>query len=231
MNNKQEIILSVVLPCRNEERSIAFCINEIKQTIGNSYPFEIVVSNNLSTDKSKEIALSLGARVVDCPNIGYGSTVRFGIENAKGKYVIFADADKSYDFTKIPLFMERAKLFRHPFIIGNRMKGKIEKGAMPFANRYFGTPAISLFASILTGMPYVDINCGMRCALREDFLKLKLTSTGMEYASEMAIKAYRADLEFSEIPIGLRNDEKDRKPHLRPIRDGVRHLRCILSLV
>ncbi len=220
--------LSVVIPCLDEEKTIALCIEKALRTMKeHGIEGEVVVSDNGSKDRSIEVSQAAGARVVRCPERGYGAAVKFGFEKARGKYVLMGDADDSYDFTELHRFIARARE-GHDYVMGTRLKGKIMPGAMPFLNRHLGTPVLTRILNWLFGTRISDCNSGMRCMRREMVLGLHLASPGMEFASELIVKAAEAGVEIVEVPITLHKDKRDRPPHLRPWRDGWRHLRLLL---
>ena len=225
------IELTFVLPCLNEERTIERCIKDCitacKQSGVNG---EIVVADNGSCDRSREIAKAAGARVVPVPRRGYGSALREGISAARGTYVLMGDSDQSYDFTEMPRFLEK---LREGFdlVMGCRMDrggGKIERGAMPFLHRWLGNPVLSWLGRVLFRNSIIDFHCGIRAFKREQILALNLNTAGMEFATEMIVKASLANLRIAQVPVTLRLDGRDRQPHLRTWRDGWRHLRFML---
>jgi hypothetical protein len=220
--------LSVVIPCLNEAQTLEGCIRAAlgaMKTVG--IDGEVVVSDNGSTDGSIEIARAAGARVVSCPTRGYGAALQWGFRHARGRFLIMGDADQSYDFSLVPRFIERARA-GSLFVIGSRLRGRIEPGAMPFLHRYLGTPVLTFILNRLFGTHISDCNCGMRCIDRDTFLRLGVVSPGMEFASEMIVKAAVVGVEIDEVPIDFYRDKRDRRPHLRSFRDGWRHLRLLL---
>lgn len=229
MKETQKVDLSVVLPCLNEEKSIVSCIEEIKETCDKAgLNYEIVVADNGSTDKSAELAEKAGARVAQIEKRGYGSAVNGGILAARGEIVVFADSDCSYPFSKIPQLIQPVQAGQADMVLGNRLDGFIEEGAMPFLNRYFGTPALSFMIRLLYPIKVYDCNGGMRALRKSEYPRLKLRQPGMEYASEMLIRAGQVGLKYMEIPIGLRCAHAAHVPHLRRWRDGWRHLKAIV---
>ena len=224
-----EIELTILIPALNEEETIGICIEKAKEFITkNKIEAEILVANNNSSDNTEEVSKNMEARVINVLEKGYGMALIKGTKEAKGKYIIMGDADDSYDFLELDEFI---KMIRegNDIIIGNRFKGKIEKGAMPLLHRYIGTPILSLLISKKYKVKIGDINCGLRAYNKEKILNLNCTCTGMEYASEMIIKAVKANLKIKEIPINFYKDKRSKKPHLRTIRDGLRHLKIILN--
>ena len=222
------VIVSVVMPCLNESETLGICINKAKSTLKKlNIESEIVVADNGSTDNSVEIAESLGARVVHQPLKGYGNAYRAGIMAAEGKYVIIGDSDDSYDFTDLERFITPLTNGAD-FVMGSRLKGKIEDGAMPWLHRYIGNPVLTGILNIMYQSGISDAHCGMRSFKKEAFKKMNLQTTGMEFASEMVIKAAQLKLKTVESPITLHKDGRTRSPHLRSFRDGWRHLRFML---
>jgi glycosyltransferase involved in cell wall biosynthesis len=223
-----EFEVTVVMPCLDEEKTLGECIDIAKATMEkNNIHGEVLVSDNGSTDQSIQIATEHGARVVHAPKRGYGNALMFGMRAAKGKFLVMADPDCSYDFTDIPKFIEPLRNGAD-FAMGSRLKGKVHPGAMPFLNRHLGTPALSFIANLFFKTRMSDVNCGMRGLRKETFDKLKLRASGMEFASEMIIKASLLNVKIVEVPTSLFPDKRDRAPHLRPFRDGWRHLRFML---
>jgi len=220
--------VSVVIPCFNEERTVGSCVVKARAALKETgLSGEIIVVDNASTDRSAEAAIKHGARVIEEKRKGYGSTLIRGFNEARGKYVVFADADESYNFGYTGEFVRRLK-GGADFVIGSRFRGKIEKGAMPFLHRYLGTPVLTMILRIFFRINITDVNCGMRGMSREAFLKLNVSCTGMEFASEMIVKSALAGIKIEEMPIDFRKDKRGRAPHLNTFRDGWRHLRLIL---
>ncbi len=226
----EDIEVSVVLPCLDEAQTLAACIDTIKNALKlHDLVGEIIVSDNGSVDESREIALQGGARIVPVKDRGYGSALRGGIAAAKGKYIVFGDADGSYDFMDVPRLV--AKLREgDDLVMGNRFKGKIHDGAMPLLHRYLGNPVLSALGRLFFGVQVGDFHCGLRGFSKAAFQTMELRSTGMEFASEMVIKAALCGLRIGEIPIELRPDGRNRPPHLRTWRDGWRHLRFMMVM-
>lgn len=225
----EQMKLTILIPALNEEETIGICIEKAKRFITqNNVEAEILIANNNSTDKTEEIAKKLETRVINVTEKGYGAALIEGTKKAKGKYVIMGDADDSYNFLEIKAFLEELEK-GYDFVIGNRLKGKIEKGAMPFLHRYIGTPILSLLISKKYKTKIGDINCGLRGYNKEKIEKLNCKCEGMEYASEMIIKSAKSNLKIKEIPINFYKDKRKRKPHLNTIRDGIRHLKVILE--
>jgi hypothetical protein len=223
-----ELELSVVIPCLNEARTIGACVAAaIAAMSRHRIPGEVIVSDNGSDDGSCEIAVAAGARVVHCPTRGYGAALRWGFAHARGRFVLMGDADQSYDFALLPAFFERARAGSR-FVIGSRLRGTIEPGAMPVLHRYLGTPVLTWILNRLFGTRITDCNSGMRCMDRDVFHSLGVVSPGMEFASEMVVKAAVNGVDIDEIPINFRKDRRDRAPHLRSFTDGWRHLRLLL---
>jgi len=223
MNN---IEVSVVIPCLNEEKSIGLCVNKIKEVFSaQNISGEIIVVDNGSTDRSAQIAADGGAKVVNEPVKGYGSAYITGLKNAVGQYIIMADGDNTYDFGEIPAFLEILKGGKE-MVMGSRFKGKIHRGAMPWLNRYVGNPVLSGLCRLFFGTQLSDIHCGMRAMSREGYKKLNLQCLGMEFATEMVMEALQRRLNVGEVAIQYYPREGDSK--LRPFEDGWRHLRFML---
>lgn len=222
-------LVSAIIPCLNEERTLGICIRKALEAFARrGIAGEVVVGDNGSTDKSVEIARSLGARVVHQPIKGYGAAISAAAGAARGKYLIMADADDSYDWSQLDAFIDELEAGAE-LVMGNRFAGGIEPGAMPPLHRYLGNPVLSAVARWLHRSPIRDFHCGMRGFTREAFDLMGARSPGMEFASEMVINAHRAGLDIREVPIKLYPDKRDRPPHLRSFRDGWRHLRLIIA--
>ena len=222
--------LSIVLPCLNEAETLPDCIARAREGLAAAgLRGEIVVVDNGSTDGSAEIARSLGARVVSEGARGYGAALRRGFASARARWIVMADADRSYDLRGVGAFAERLAE-GYDLVMGSRIRGSIEPGAMPWAHRYVGTPALTRIVNALHGAGVSDVNCGMRGLDRGAALRLGLRSDGMELASEMVIRAAQAGLRIGETPIDFHRDGRSRPPHLRTIRDGWRHLSLILAM-
>lgn len=222
--------VSVVIPCLNEERSIGICIKKALSVFARKkLRGEIVISDNGSIDRSVEIAQSLGARVVHSSQKGYGNALRKGIEEANSGFIIIGDADDSYDFSVLDEFVE--KLHEGcDLVMGTRLRGKIMPGAMPWHHRWIGNPLLTSFLNILFKSGISDAHCGMRGFTKDAYQKMDLRTTGMEFASEMVIKAAKLRLNITEIPITYYPDKRGRLPHLKSFHDGWRHLRFMLML-
>ena len=221
-----DIEVSVVLPCLNEEAGIGICIKKAKEVfISEGIRGEIIVSDNGSEDRSREIAESLGAIVVSEPQKGYGAAYLRGLEEAKGRFVVIADSDNTYDLYEMPRFIEKLKE-GYGFVIGSRFKGKMKKGAMSWAHRYIGNPILSAMTRLFFNTRLSDIHCGMRAFTREAYRKMELKSLGMEFATEMVVAALKNNLRVAEVPIDyyLRKG----KSKLNPIPDAWRHIRFML---
>ena len=224
--NKTE--LTILMPCLNESETLLVCIQRAKKLLmDHGILGEILISDNGSTDGSLEIARREKARVINCETKGYGAALKAGIENAKGDYILMADSDDSYHFDEAFPLIEKV---REGFDVcmGTRLKGKIVKGSMPWKNRYIGNPVLSFIGRFLFKIPVSDFHCGMRCFKKKKILELNLVTSGMEWASEMVIKSSLAGLRMTESPITLYKDGRSRAPHLRPWRDGLRHLQFML---
>jgi glycosyltransferase involved in cell wall biosynthesis len=222
------IELSVVMPCLNEAETIGTCIRKAHAALAAANVVgEIVVRDNGSTDGSVEIAERLGARVVHVAAKGYGSALRGGIAAAAGKYIVMGDADDSYDFGHIPRFLEKMREGAD-LVMGNRFRGGIRKNAMPPLHQYFGNPALTRIGRLFFGSPIGDFYCGLRGFRKEAYETLGLRTTGMEFATEMVVKATLLRLNIVEVPTTLSPDGRSRPPHLRTWRDGWRTLRFFL---
>ncbi len=220
--------LSVVLPCLNESETLETCVAKAQRCMKDlGIDGEVIVADNGSTDGSQEIARRLGAHVVDVPAKGYGTALMAGIAAARSEFVVMADADDSYDLTELGPFVEALR-GGADLVMGNRFLGGIQPGAMPKLNRYLGNPALTTLGRLFFRSPSRDFHCGMRGFRRSSILSLGLKTAGMEFASEMVVRATLAKLEIVEVPVTLSPDGRTRAPHLRPWRDGWRHLRFLL---
>jgi len=219
---------SIVMPCLNESETLAICIekaNEFFKT--NTINGEVIIADNGSSDGSQEIALNHGAKVISIANKGYGNALKGGIENASGKYIIMGDADDSYDFSNLTPFIEKLR-DGADLVIGNRFKGGIKKGAMPFLHKYLGNPVLSYLGRLFFNSSIGDFHCGLRGFSKKAYLKMNLATSGMEFASEMIVKSNLLNLKIVEVPTILYKDGRSRKPHLNTWSDGWRHLRFLL---
>jgi glycosyltransferase involved in cell wall biosynthesis len=225
---EQVMEFTILMPCLNEALTVESCIQKASAYLkSNRIVGEILVADNGSTDGSQSLARAAGARVVEVENKGYGAALIGGIEAAKGRFVIMADADESYDFSNLDAFVDRLRR-GFKLVVGNRFKGGIMPGAMPILNRYLGNPVLSFVGRMLFSSTVGDFHCGMRGFDRQAILDLNLRASGMEFASEMVVKASLAQLSIAEVPTTLSPDGRQRAPHLRPWRDGWRHLRFML---
>jgi glycosyltransferase involved in cell wall biosynthesis len=220
--------VTVVMPCLNEAETLAVCIEKATRSLAESgVRGEVLVADNGSTDGSQDIARGLGARVVDVPIKGYGAAIMGGIRAANGTYVIMADADDSYALDDLTPFIRELQ-GGADLVMGNRFKGRIEEGAMPFLHKYLGNPVLSMVGRVLFKTGIGDFHCGMRGFRRDSMLALELSTPGMEFATEMVVRASLAHLDIREVPTTLKPDGRSRPPHLRTWRDGWRHLRFML---
>ncbi len=220
--------LTILMPCLNEAETLASCIKKAKHWIKNSkISAEILIADNGSTDGSQKIAKSMGARVVNVKEKGYGSAIFYGSLVAKGELIIVGDSDDSYDFSKLDNFVKKLNE-GYELVVGNRFLGGIEKGAMPWKNRYIGNPILTKIGRIFFNCPVKDFHCGLRAYTKSAFKKMDLRTSGMEFASEMIIKANLFNMKIAEVPTTLSKDGRSRPSHLRPWRDGWRHLRFML---
>ncbi len=223
--------LTILMPCLNEAETLASCIKKAQTGIARAgVRGEVLVADNGSTDGSPQIAETLGARVVHVKEKGYGSALRGGIQAAQGQWIIMGDADDSYDFSQAQDFVRK---FRdgYELVMGCRLPGgggTIMPGAMPWKNRWLGNPVLSFIGRLFFRCPARDFHCGLRGFTKEGYRKMELKTTGMEFASEMVIKATLKSLRIAEVPITLHKDGRSRPPHLKPWRDGWRHLRFML---
>jgi hypothetical protein len=220
--------LTVVMPCLNEAETVATCVAKAARFIAdNGISGEVVVADNGSTDGSQRLAEEAGARVVPVKDKGYGNALMGGIVAARGEYVIMGDADDSYDFSNLMPFVSELRKGAD-LVMGNRFKGGIAPGAMPNLHRYLGNPVLSFVGRLFFRSPIGDFHCGLRGFRRDSALSLGLQATGMEFASEMVVKATLASQKITEVPATLSKDGRSRPPHLRSWRDGWRHLRFLL---
>ncbi len=223
-----EVELTIVMPCLNEAETLEKCIVKARAYIQRAgIEGEIVIGDNGSTDGSQEIARKAGARVVDVPRRGYGAAIMGAVEAAKGKYVIMGDSDDSYDFSNLDLYVQKLRE-GNDLVMGNRFKGGIQPGAMPFLHKYLGNPVLSFIGRLFFRSDIGDFHCGLR-GFRQDLVsRLGLQTTGMEFASEMVVKSTLFNVKIAEVPTTLAPDGRSRPPHLRTWRDGWRHLRFLL---
>jgi hypothetical protein len=223
-----ELELTVLLPCLNEAETLRTCVVKAREEMLRlGVHGEVVVADNGSTDGSQDIAREEGARVVDVPEKGYGAALLGGISAARGTYVIMADADDSYGLDDLAPFLEHLRN-GSDLVMGNRFKGERVKGAMPPLHRYIGNPVLSSLGRLFFRLPVRDFHCGIRGFSRDRIQSIDLRTTGMEFASEMVVKAKLQGLTITEVPTTLRPDGRSRAPHLRTWRDGWRHLRFLL---
>ncbi len=223
-----EIELTIVMPCLNEAETIGVCVKKAKAFLAaHGLSGEVLIADNGSTDGSQQIANALGARIVHVPSRGYGAALIGGIEAAKGKYVAMGDADDSYDFGGLMPFVEQLREGAD-LVMGNRFQGGIAPGAMPPLHRWLGNPVLSFLGRAFFDIPVGDFHCGLRAFRKDSIEALRLTTPGMEFASEMVVKAAIRKLDIREVPTTLQPDGRSRPPHLRTWRDGWRHLRFLL---
>jgi glycosyltransferase involved in cell wall biosynthesis len=216
------------MPCLNEAETLGICIQKATNfLIQNNINGEIVIGDNGSSDGSQAIAEAMGARVINVTEKGYGNALIGAIHAAEGKYILMGDSDDSYDFNNLMPFLAEIRTGKD-LVMGNRFKGGIEKGAMPFLHYYLGNPVLSFIGRLFFKSKIGDFHCGIRCFTKEAFYKMDLQTTGMEFATEMIVKAELLSLKISEVPTKLYPDGRSRPPHLRTWRDGWRHLRFML---
>ena len=227
-DQRNQLELSVVMPCLNEEATIAECIERIQKTLQeNRIAGEIIIADNGSHDQSREIAQRMGVRVVSVENKGYGSALMGGIASARCEYVVIGDADGSYDFTQIPVFLERLRA-GYQLVMGNRFAGGIQPGAMPPLHRYLGNPLLTAIGRLFFRAKCHDFYCGLRGFTRTAYERMTLRTTGMEFASEMVVKASLFNMPVCEVPTTLSPDRRTGRSHLRTWHDGFRGLRFLL---
>ena len=226
--NTNEVELTILMPCLNEAETLEVCIKKAFHFLEEYHvDGEVLIADNGSTDGSQEIAKRCGARLVHVPVKGYGAALIGGCDAAYGKYVIMGDADDSYYFLHLMPFLEKLRE-GYELVMGNRFKGGIAKGAMPPLHRYIGNPVLSFIGRLFYPSDIGDFHCGLRGYNKESIQKLDLQTTGMEYASEMVVKATLMHLKMTEVPTTLAPDGRSRPPHLRSFRDGWRHLKFLL---
>jgi glycosyltransferase involved in cell wall biosynthesis len=222
------IELSIIMPCLNEAETLATCIHKARTFLEISgIEGEVLVADNGSTDGSQKIATNSGARVISVSRRGYGAALLGGIEAARGEYIIMGDADDSYEFTALQPFIDSLRNGAD-IVMGNRFKGGIAPGAMPFLHKYLGNPILSWLGRLFFRIPVGDFHCGLRGFSRQRINALQLCTTGMEFASEMVVRAALAGYRIEEVPTTLNPDGRSRPPHLRTWRDGWRHLSFLL---
>jgi len=227
-DDRETLELSVVMPCLNEAETLETCIAKAQRALSElNIPGEIIVADNGSTDGSQAIAGRMGARVVNVETRGYGSALMGGITAANGKFIVMGDADDSYDFGELEPFVEKLRA-GYDLVMGNRFKGGIQPGAMPALHRYLGNPVLTAIGRLFFHSPAGDFHCGLRGFRKASVMKMDLRTTGMEFASEMVVKATLGGMRIGEVPATLRPDGRSRRPHLRRWRDGWRHLRFLL---
>jgi len=223
-----ELELSIVMPCLDEAATVGRCVDRARSFLAShGVAGEVVVADNGSRDGSRELAAAAGARVVEVAERGYGAALLAGIAAARGRFVIMGDADDSYDFTALAPFLARLRE-GSDLVMGNRFAGGIARGAMPTLHRYLGNPVLSFLGRLFFGSRCRDFHCGLRGFRREAILDLDLRTTGMEFASEMVVKAALHGLRVAEVPTTLARDGRGAPPKLRTWRDGWRHLRFLL---
>jgi len=228
-DNVETLELTILMPCLNEAETLETCIQMAFQFLMDSNIIgEVLVADNGSDDGSQELARSCGARVVNADERGYGAALIVGTKAARGRFVIMGDADNSYDFLNLQPFLGKLQE-GYDLVMGNRFTGGIEHGAMPPLHRYLGNPLLSGVGRLLYGSRIGDFHCGLRGYRREAILGLNLCATGMEYASEMVLKAELAGLRITEVPTTLSKDGRSRPSHLRSWHDGWRHLKLMLE--
>ena len=220
--------ISVVMPCLNEAETLERCIIKAKKFIQvHNLAGEVIIGDNGSTDGSQQIAIRNGAKVINVPTKGYGSALIGGIMAAEGKYIVMGDSDDSYDFSNLMPYLTEIRN-GNDMVMGNRFRGGIAKGAMPFLHKWLGNPVLSFIGRLFFNSKIGDFHCGLRCFTKAAFLKMDLQTTGMEFATEMIVKAELLGMKIAEVPTTLAKDGRSRPPHLRTWRDGWRHLRFMM---
>ena len=220
--------ISIVMPCLNEAETLERCISKAQAWLRRAQvDGEVIVGDNGSSDGSQDIARRSGARVVEVVERGYGSALWNATRAARGRYLVMGDSDDSYDFSNLDAFLQALRE-GNDLVMGNRFRGGIVPGAMPWKNRHIGNPILTGIGRLLFRCPAHDFHCGLRGFSKEAFLRMDLRTSGMEYASEMVIKATVLGMRITEVPTRLAKDGRSRPPHLRPWRDGWRHLRFML---
>lgn len=223
-----ECELTILMPCLNEAETIVACVSKARKFLLQfDISGEVLIADNGSTDGSQALAVQHGAVVHPVPNRGYGAALLGGIAAARGRYIVMGDADDSYDFSNLMPFVERLRE-GNELVMGNRFRGGIEAGAMPFLHRYLGNPVLSGVGRLFFGGGIGDFHCGLRGFRRDSMIALNLQTTGMEFASEMIVKSLLSKLRIAEVPTILGKDGRSRPPHLRTWRDGWRHLRFLM---
>jgi len=227
---QMSVELTILMPCLNEAETLADCIDDASGFLARAnIEGEVLVADNGSTDGSIRIVEQHNARVVHVPIKGYGAALMHGIRAARGTYVIMGDSDGSYDFARLEPYVDRLRT-GYDLVMGNRFLGGIERGAMPFLHKYFGNPVLSFLGRLFFKIPVGDFHCGLRGFRRDRLLALGLRALGMEFASEMVVRAALSGLAITEVPTTLSPDGRSRRPHLRTWRDGWRHLKFLLML-
>ena len=222
--------VSIVMPCLNEAETVGACVRKaLRFLVENEIDGEVIVADNGSTDGSQQLAAAAGGRVVQVAKKGYGNALMGGFEAARGRYLIMGDADESYDFENLGPFVEKLRA-GYEIVMGNRFRGGIKDGAMPWHHKYIGNPILTGVLNLFFHSSIGDAHCGLRAITKDAFHRLRLRTTGMEFASEMVVKATAFKLEMTEVPIVLSPDGRSRPPHLRSFRDGWRHLRFLMLL-
>ena len=234
-NNSSDIIsegqtldITILMPCLNEGETLGVCIKKALSWLSASgLKGEVLIADNGSTDGSQSIAASLGARVIQVSQKGYGSALYHGAQASKGKWIVMGDSDDSYDFSNLDVFVSKLRA-DFDLVMGNRFLGGIADGAMPWKNRYIGNPILTWIGRLLFKCPAKDFHCGLRGFRKDAFQRMDLRTTGMEFASEMVIKANLFGMRIAEVATTLSKDGRSRPPHLKPWRDGWRHLRFMM---
>lgn len=232
-DHSPRIDVTILMPCLNEALTLPGCIRNALEALEmlaqRGLSGEILISDNGSDDGSRELAERAGCRVVRCARRGYGSALMHGSWEARGRFIVIADSDGSYDFREGVAMVEKL-IEGNDLCMGSRFAGEIREGSMPWKNRYLGNPGLTSILNLFFQTGFTDAHCGLRAYTRSAFEMMRLTSPGMEFASEMLVKAALLNLKCAQIPVTLHRDGRDRPPHLRPWRDGWRHLKYLLLL-
>ncbi|MGU3493644.1 glycosyltransferase family 2 protein [Xanthobacteraceae bacterium A53D] len=224
----EAVELTILMPCLNEAETLGVCVDKAMAYLARTgISGEVLIADNGSTDGSQAIATAGGARVVPVPERGYGAALKGGIAAARGRYIIMGDADDSYDFSQLDAFVTKLREGKD-IVMGNRFQGGIGPGAMPVLHRYLGNPVLSFLGRLFFKIDVGDFHCGLRGFNTQAVRKLRLETSGMEFASEMVVRASLAGLDIVEVPTTLKKDGRSRPPHLKTWRDGWRHLRFLL---
>jgi glycosyltransferase involved in cell wall biosynthesis len=226
--SEEQVVLSVVMPCLNEQQTVGACLRKAVATLRDKgIVGEVIVADNGSSDRSVDIARAEGARIVNVEEKAYGNALKGGVLAARGQYVLMADTDNSYDLAHIPRFLEKLRA-GSDLVMGNRFHGGIKSDVMPLLHTHVGNPGLTGIGRLFFGSPCGDFHCGIRAFRKHSFHRMDIRSTSMEFACEMVVKASLLRMHVTEVPTSLSRDGRSRPPHLRTWRDGWRHLRFLL---